>query len=357
MAGSWANFQPHELTPNAAWRLVLRPIGDLLTSFVAGARCKKREQPCPGYRNLRDRRSVRLTDRTRQSSAPSTNAASTSSLPLSEASTFQGLGPASSNEDVGFSHPASRSFNGPSRSKGWRAMQDDGISRPSSPPRSSLPQNFADQAVCFFFHQYIVKANDVGSPGFLNFVPELYKHSEPDNALTHSIMAISFISLSAQSSVKTLAARGHEHYRTTLKRVTRMLESPEEAIQDSLIVAILLLVLFENITREKPAVMMSHARGLHTLLLHRGEDQLWNVRGLAIFRHVHAHTVCTWICIKLVYGQLMEFLSSKSAISRCPDIQAPRPYLGYKDSTLPTLLKAPYGRSSALVKFVHQLTI
>ena len=299
MAESWANFESLDLWIYAAWRLPLKPIGDLLTSLDAGERCKKREQPCPGYRNLRDRRSVRITDRTRQSSAPSTNAASTSSLPLSEASTFQGLGPASSNEDLGFSHPASHSFNDPSPSKGWRAMQDDVISRPSSAPRPSLPQNFGDQAVCFFFHQYIVNANDVGSPGFLNFVPELYKHSEPDNALAHSIMAISFISLSAQSSVKFLAARGHEHYRTTLKRVTRMLESPEEVTQDSLIVAILLLVLFENITREKPAVMLSHARGLHTLLLHRGEDQLWSVRGMAIFRHVHAHTVCTLTRIKL----------------------------------------------------------
>lgn len=69
-----------------------------------------------------------------------------------------------------------------------------------------------------------------------------------------------------------------------------MLQTPEGTAQDSLIVAIMLVVLFENVTYEKPAVMMSHAKGLHTLLLHRGIGQFSSPQSQAIFRHVNPHT-------------------------------------------------------------------
>jgi hypothetical protein len=157
---------------------------------------------------------------------------------------------------------------------------------PIVPPQ----QNFCDQAVCFFFHQYVIASSDGGNPGFLDFLPDLYGRSKADDALAQAVKAISYITLSGKSSVKVLFARGHEHYRNTLQRITQMLESPEDIAQDSLIVAIMLVVLFEYVTHERPAIMMSHAKGLHTLLLHRGVGQFSRSQGWAIFRHVNSHT-------------------------------------------------------------------
>lgn len=176
---------------------------------------------------------MRVTGRSKAGSAFSGNIASASSRPSSEASLSQ--------------EPGSKSIY---------------LTTP-------LHQNLGDQAVCFFSHQYIIDTNG-GNPGFLDFVPELFEHSKPDDALAHSIRAISFKSLASKSSVKVLVAKGHEHYRTTLRRVTRMLESPEDTVQDSLALAIMLLVLFANHTSDKQAVMMHHARGLHNVLVRRG---------------------------------------------------------------------------------------
>lgn len=158
-------------------------------------------------------------------------------------------------------------------------------------PTPPLHPNLGDQAVCLFFRQYVLPDIDGSSPGWLEYVPELFAQSNPEDALAHSVKAISYVSLSSRSSIKALAAKGHAHYRTTLKRVSRMLESPEETLQDSLIVAIMLLVLFENHTCKEPAIMMNHARGLHSVLLHRGPDQLKTPRGYTMFRQVLPHAV------------------------------------------------------------------
>jgi hypothetical protein len=231
----------------------------LLIPDVIGGRCKKREQPCPGYRNPRDRKFVRINE-TR--SALSTSGPSTSSRLSPEASGSR-------------QHEPESSISG-----------SQNFGAPIVPPQ----QNFCDQAVCFFFHQYVIASSDGGNPGFLDFLPDLYGRSKADDALAQAVKAISYITLSGKSSVKVLFARGHEHYRNTLQRITQMLESPEDIAQDSLIVAIMLVVLFEYVTHERPAIMMSHAKGLHTLLLHRGVGQFSRSQGWAIFRHVNSHT-------------------------------------------------------------------
>jgi hypothetical protein len=122
--------------------------------------------------------------------------------------------------------------------------------QPEDPSSSCAPtplprQNFGDQAVAFFFHQYIVGASENRCAGFREFFPELYNLDRPNEALAHSIKAISYISLSAESSVKVLAAGDHEHYRISLPKISHMLQSAEETAQDSLIVVIMLVVLFE----------------------------------------------------------------------------------------------------------------
>jgi hypothetical protein len=105
--------------------------------------------------------------------------------------------------------------------------------QPEEPSFNRVPtplphQNFGDQAAAFFFHHYIVGASENGCPGFLDFLPELYGLDRPDQALAHSIKAISYISLSAKSSTKALATRGREHYRISLVRISHMLQSAEE---------------------------------------------------------------------------------------------------------------------------------
>jgi hypothetical protein len=188
---------------------------------------------------------VQMTGRDRSRSVIPTHASSTSSHPSSAASISLERGLESSSDAPGTSDNAGGAEKRSTALRAQRAAPTDTLSRIGSEPTRPLRQNLGDQAVCFFFHQYIISANEGGNPGYLDFLPGLYEKSNPDGALAVSIKAISYASLSAKSSIKVLVAKSHEHYQATLHLVNGMLQSPEEIAQDSLIVAILLLVLFE----------------------------------------------------------------------------------------------------------------
>lgn len=98
---------------------------------------------------------------------------------------------------------------------------------------------------CFFFHRYTIQNSHNGSLGWLGFLPELYQQSEDNSALAYATRAASFASFSCASPVKHLAVRGHQSYGLALKMVNASLGEPDEVMKDSLIVAILLLAIFE----------------------------------------------------------------------------------------------------------------
>lgn len=214
-------------------------------------RCRKRDQHCPGYRDPNDIKIVHTTGRRKlKSSRPIRQSPSATSVPHG------------SNEDVSDSEtrPVSRR----TRSK-MPASSVPSELRPQNTseasPLSLLDrpriQNWEEQATCFFFHRYTLQSSHNDNPGWLDFLPELYQQSGPESALTYSIRAISFASLSSASSVKNLAPKGHQSYGLALKMVNASLSEPADVLQDSLIVAILLLALFE-VCRSFQAVWLLH---------------------------------------------------------------------------------------------------
>lgn len=188
-------------------------------------RCRKRDQPCPGYRDPNRAKFVHTTGRPKFKSHDSNEDASDSETRHVSHRTRSKM-PASNVPNELLHHDTSK-----------------------TPPLSSLDrpriQNWEEQATCFFFHRYTLQSSHNDNPGWLDFLPELYRQSAPESALAHSTRAISFASLSSASSVKNLATKGHQSYGLALKMVSASLREPGEVLQDSLIVAILLLALFE----------------------------------------------------------------------------------------------------------------
>ncbi len=202
-------------------------------------RCRKRDQPCPGYRDPNDVKFVRTTGQRKLMSSRSVWQS-----PLATSV------PHDSDEDV--SDSEARHVSRRTRSKMPASNVPSELlhqDTSETPPLSLLDrpriQNWEEQATCFFFHRYTLQSSHNDNPGWLDFLPELYQQSEPKSALAHSTRAISFASLSSASSVKNLAVKGHQSYGLALKMVNASLSEPGEVLQDSLIVAILLLALFE----------------------------------------------------------------------------------------------------------------
>ena len=216
-------------------------------------RCRKRDQPCPGYRDPSDVKFVYTAGRRELKSSRS--------VLQSPLATSVPLGSNEVTSDSETRHVSRRTRSKMPASNVPSGLLHQDTSRTPSLSLLDRPrmQNWEEQATCFFFHRYTLQSSHNDNPGWLDFLPELYQQSEPDSALAHSTRAVSFASLSSASSVKNLATKGHQSYGLALQMVNASLKEPGEVLQDSLIVAILLLALFEVCCSSRPMGPLYHA--------------------------------------------------------------------------------------------------
>jgi hypothetical protein len=202
-------------------------------------RCCKRDQTCPGYRDPNTVRFIHQRGRRRPQSSPSVSQPCYTTLVAQDC-----------NEDASIHE--TRHANRQTRSDKLTSNVSKQVLHQytlNTPPSSLLGQpriqNWEEQATCFFFHGYTLQSSHNDNPGWLDFLPEMYQKSDSDSALAHSTRAMSFTSLSSASSLKHLATKGHQSYGLALKKINASLRKPNEVLEDSLIVSVLLLALFE----------------------------------------------------------------------------------------------------------------
>lgn len=203
-------------------------------------RCLRRDQTCGGYRDPKDVKFVHATGKPKAKTSLSASELPSPTPPIDYS------------DDDGVSDietlQVSRRTRSRTRSRIRPAVLEEGDAFDTSPfPLLGQPgvQDWEEQATCFFYHRYTLSSSYNDNPGWLDFLPDLFQQSEPESALAHSTRAISFASLSSASLVKNLSTRGHRSYGLALKTLNASLREPSEVLQDSLIVAILLLALYE----------------------------------------------------------------------------------------------------------------
>jgi hypothetical protein len=109
-----------------------------------------------------------------------------------------------------------------------------------------------------------------------DFLVHFYGALDTPEHLRFSIEAVSLAYLSHQVQSSTALAIGREKYGLALKRIAKALQSPQEASQDTIVLASLLLDLFEKITTVEPRKeksWTSHINGALALVSLRGLDQ------------------------------------------------------------------------------------
>ncbi len=124
------------------------------------------------------------------------------------------------------------------------------------------------QARDAFFAQYVA-----GTTGKWSFLTQFYMPSNSSQCLTLSLEAVSLAYLSHQvySEVATINAR--KKYISALQITNKALKCPEEATQETTVVAALLLDLFEKITNssaQHDKSWVGHVNGALTLVKLRG---------------------------------------------------------------------------------------
>ncbi|KAL8888190.1 MAG: hypothetical protein Q9205_000447 [Flavoplaca limonia] len=135
----------------------------------------------------------------------------------------------------------------------------------------SLPVSVCNQAKDIFYHNYVV-----GSAKPFDFLQSVYSPASKDDHLSKSVDAVALAYLNSQRPSARTEEEARQSYVSAIECVSGALQSSHLAQQDSTILAVLLLDLYEKITTREPAfhgAWAAHLTGALTLVKLRGDEQ------------------------------------------------------------------------------------
>lgn len=157
------------------------------------------------------------------------------------------------------------------------------------------------RALCFFFDQYTINADNEDGMGHLEYLPPLYAHcgevsprgeNSPSTCLRWAVDATALMTLANATNAPPLMIKARQRYGKAIRSLRTALASPDQAVKDETFASVVLLSLFEDITGERNGLFSSHTAGFEFLMKLRGEDQLGHQRGRDMFSFAYTHTVC-----------------------------------------------------------------
>ncbi|KAL8785495.1 MAG: hypothetical protein Q9213_003321 [Squamulea squamosa] len=152
------------------------------------------------------------------------------------------------------------------------AVQNRVVSKkPVAPVPQSLPVSIRSQARDVFYYNYVV-----GLAKPFDFLQAVYSPASKDDHLSRSVDAVALAYLHSHRPSVRVEEEARQTYVSAINCVSGALQNPDLAQQDSTIIAILLLDLYEKITTREPAfhgAWAAHLSGALTLVKLRGDEQ------------------------------------------------------------------------------------
>ncbi|PYI23948.1 hypothetical protein BO99DRAFT_439324 [Aspergillus violaceofuscus CBS 115571] len=155
-----------------------------------------------------------------------------------------------------------------------------------------------DQALHFFFHHYVV--HEPGRPpSHPDCLGIIYKRATGPGYLANLIVAVGLASLAHVRNAPMLGHAASRAVSRALRDMRAALADPSSAASDQMLVAVMLLALFETVTPDGDGNVGSwdrHVNGAVALIHLRGVGQLRNRIGRGIF--LHARTEILINCLQ-----------------------------------------------------------
>ncbi|KAK5698079.1 hypothetical protein LTR97_007039 [Elasticomyces elasticus] len=149
-----------------------------------------------------------------------------------------------------------------------------------------------EQSLCLFFADHTAIRMEEGDPGYLDYLPSMYREAKPGSALVQTVRAIALTHLYNSGNFPEVKSSARKYYGEALATINKALHDPVERLEDDIMLSIWLMQLYEArevrsavLTGESARVVeqstawISHMQGLVMLLRLRGTHQLSTLRG------------------------------------------------------------------------------
>ena len=161
-------------------------------------------------------------------------------------------------------------------------------------PRS-LPQPVEARATSFFLSKYVQGSS-------FEYLPGLYSPSGQEEHLSASVEAVGLASLANELCSVEVHKESEARYIRAIQATNAALRCPVSATKDCTLVSVLLLGLFEAITRKTQLTLYSwekHVKGALALIKLRGHQQVDTHLGLQLLKQASARVVVSAIRSKV----------------------------------------------------------
>ncbi|KAK0611123.1 hypothetical protein B0T14DRAFT_571044 [Immersiella caudata] len=245
----------------------------------ACSQCTKSRRECPGYKDEFDlmlRNETRATERRAQKASRkgSTSTASSSSTSASSRVT----------DKDGAEPPNSAGSSSSGDARGRFNFQRSPFEM-AVIPAIRIPTD--TKAQCHFVSNFVLLPRPGGTRGFMDFLIPLMKKDGKTAHLQHAFNACALSSLGnrVSSDGVDFPEQAFGEYVKALRATNLAIKDPQTSTSDSLLAAVLLLSMFENITASKNGEYAwgSHVDGAIQLVKARGRKQLRTPIGLQLF--------------------------------------------------------------------------
>jgi Fungal specific transcription factor domain len=100
-----------------------------------------------------------------------------------------------------------------------------------------------------FFNYYVLPNPAKGRSKLYNSLPEIYANAPGNSALCACIVALGIASMSSSMKIPSLMMKANAKYAEALNLINSALRDPLEAKRDDTLMVVILLGLYEEVTR------------------------------------------------------------------------------------------------------------
>jgi hypothetical protein len=287
--------------------------------------CVRTKQKCPGYINhfdlaWRDQTTVAKKGVERGKAKRKAARERQEAVAKSQVSAIDGHTP-KDYEDSSSSSSSSRSPNavftpmsdGSHRSSASSVVESDpelSVQRYSKPSLQSDPYLTLirpipeEQAMCFFFNNYVLPVRDpLARKGFLEHLPQFYNNTDPQSPLKLSTLAVASAMMSTGMGRPPDSALSRLCYVRAVSRLKERVSERKDCAGDELLVAVMLLHLYEvgHSSEAQASLLMEHQATIGNLAKRVINTHPHLDGALALIRHRGPHDFKTTVSRQILY--------------------------------------------------------